>query len=299
MFTTLRSWFAPKSRTIRQRSAPKARLRLERLEDRATPASFTVTNLNSDAAVEDSLPWAVAQANGIGRASTITIDPSLTGPIVLESGLQLQADITVTATGSFNIARDTNAGQFGVIAVAEGTICTLSNLSITGGDSPDTGGGIYNQGTLTVDNCRIRYNKAQDYGGGIYNGGTLTVSQSYVTNNQSDVGGGIRSDPFTTCTLSDSSIISWNQANSYGGGMSIGAEATVTATDTNFQYNQAPTGGGLHVANTATFSLDGGGFEYNRATTGNGGGIWTDAQISISDALITLTTLPATAEAST
>ena len=48
------------------------------------------------------------------------------------------------------------------------------------------GGGIYNDGTLTVDN--FSGNSASS--GGIFNGGTLTVSNSTFSGNSADHGGG-------------------------------------------------------------------------------------------------------------
>src|SRR5262245_4405369 len=71
---SMRSWirdlFArPSTRTIRK--APRrARLRLEALEERAVPATFTVLN-NLDDGSAGSLRWAVDQANASAGADTI------------------------------------------------------------------------------------------------------------------------------------------------------------------------------------------------------------------------------------
>ena len=50
-----------------------------------------------------------------------------------------------------------------------------------GAISFNAGGGIDNQGTLTVSGGNINSNKAQ-WGGGIFNGGTLTISGNATIN---------------------------------------------------------------------------------------------------------------------
>src|SRR5215831_8661307 len=89
---TTRSWirklFArhPRERTIR-RAAQRARLRLEALEDRYVPSTFTVNNLLDDGSV-GSLRWAVGQANSNPGNNTINL-----------SGTQLElTDTTGTET---------------------------------------------------------------------------------------------------------------------------------------------------------------------------------------------------------
>jgi len=51
------------------------------------------------------------------------------------------------------------------------------------------GGGVDNEGTLTVTNCTFSNNDGLD-GGAIYNDGMLTVTNSTFSNNQSTVEGG-------------------------------------------------------------------------------------------------------------
>ena len=45
----------------------------------------------------------------------------------------------------------------------------LNELTIADGSIYGSGGGIYNQGTLTVNNSTFSGNTANLYGGGIYN----------------------------------------------------------------------------------------------------------------------------------
>src|SRR5262247_2023298 len=57
--------------------------------------------------------------------------------------------------------------------------------------SAQVGDGIYNTGTLTVENSTIAGNHVTAFGDGINNGGMLTVENSTITGNSAGDGGGI------------------------------------------------------------------------------------------------------------
>jgi predicted outer membrane repeat protein len=65
---------------------------------------------------------------------------------------------------------------------------TLENLTIINGYS-ENGGGVHNQGRLTIRNCTISKNVAQHSGGGIYSGGSMSaellIEHASITNNES------------------------------------------------------------------------------------------------------------------
>src|SRR5262249_48768584 len=68
----------------------------------------------------------------------------------------------------------------------------ISGLTITGGNAGPSGngGGISNQGKLTLTDCTISDNSALDaLGGGIYNTGRLTVIDSTISDNSTGAGG--------------------------------------------------------------------------------------------------------------
>ena len=86
-------------------------------------------------------------------------------------------------------------GRGRVFLVDTGVTATLRGLTITNGvaeidedeESPDensgNGGGIFNEGTLTVDTCTVTQNAATGNGGGIFNTGTLMVIGGEITDN--------------------------------------------------------------------------------------------------------------------
>jgi hypothetical protein len=91
-----RSLMAGRGTPRRSQARPSARPRLEVLEDRLAPASFTVTN-NADSGA-GSLRAAVDAANLATGSSTITFAPSLAGQkITLTSGeLAISQSMTIT-----------------------------------------------------------------------------------------------------------------------------------------------------------------------------------------------------------
>ena len=213
MFT---SWFQRRE-AARKRSALTAPSRnngrrvflaLEALEDRYVPTTLAVTTAADNVNLAGSLRYELAHAN---NGDVIEIETSQT--IVLTQGeLYLNKNLTIEGMGQ----EKTISGDLlsTVFAVAPGAQVTLSNLDITGGNAI-LGGGVYNDGTLTVSGCNLNGNTGAFAGGAIFNLGTLTVTYSALTGNQAASGGGVYSDG-GTATLSGC-ILSGNTAISGGG----------------------------------------------------------------------------------
>jgi predicted outer membrane repeat protein len=102
---------------------------------------------------------------------------------------------------------------------------TLTDVSVVNNISYGGGGGIYNDGTLTLNNCIVSGNKTEIYqGGGIMNYGSLNVINSTISDNYSgSEGGGIYNDGMA---LISGSVIAGNYAFA-GGGLS-GTSMTIT-----------------------------------------------------------------------
>jgi hypothetical protein len=106
------------------------------------------------------------------------------------------------------------------------------------------GGGIYNSGTMTVENSRLNSNAATYRGGGIFNDGLLKVKTSAVTMNKAAQGGGIFTDRFwESTTILKGSCISGNIADFGGGIYNLG---TTTITNSKIFKNAAAKGGGIY-----------------------------------------------------
>ena len=82
--TWIRNLFARTPRTIRKGPA-RFRPRLEALEDRLAPATFTVTDNSDSASDTGSLRNAVDAANAAGGSNTITFAAALAGQTITAS----------------------------------------------------------------------------------------------------------------------------------------------------------------------------------------------------------------------
>ncbi|MGP8252444.1 MAG: beta strand repeat-containing protein [Terracidiphilus sp.] len=202
-----------------------------------------------------SLRDALLEAASLG-AGSITFDPTAFASaqtITLMNGTLTIAPNTAIAGGGLATVSGNSATI--IFLVNSGTTASLSGLTISNGSSSsgEGGGGISNNGALTVSNSTISGNSATSgnggysYGGGIYNAGTLTLSNSTISGNSAisgnggySYGGGIDSENGTALTLTNSTI-SGNSAGSYGGGINSGG--TSTAANDTIAGNFAGTGG--------------------------------------------------------
>jgi hypothetical protein len=209
-------------RTGRARPARRGpALGVHALEDRAVPATFTVTTL-ADAG-PGSLRQAVLDANARPGADTVQFAPGVRGTITLASQISITDDLTVRGPGAARLAvsgGDTTR-VFAVLpaALADSPFVTptraqvdaapevtLTRLAVTDGlatnapgfDPADPtnpgfafGGGLFNLGgTVHLDRVHLADNQAAGVvtaGGAVANefGGTLTVSRSTFEDNTS------------------------------------------------------------------------------------------------------------------
>ena len=134
-------------------------------------------------AIAAALPGATIQFAGSLCGQTITLT---SGQLALNQNLTIDAS---ALPGGIAINGNQNGNVF---AVAGGATNVLIALTITNGSTAGGGGGIDNDGTLTVNQCTLTGNTAAE-GGGIFNwGNTLTMNQCTLTGNSaSDSGGGI------------------------------------------------------------------------------------------------------------
>ncbi len=156
-----------------------------------------------------------------GSEQTITL---LAGPLVL-SNESAPETITAPAEG----LTISGGGTSGVFQIQAGDTATFIGLSITGGaaGNGNSGGGVLNQGTVSLSNCTISSNSAE-YGGGLDNDGMATLTDCTVTANTATAhGGGLDNGNSATlylvaCTISD------NAAEAAGGGLNNYGTAKLT-----------------------------------------------------------------------
>jgi outer membrane protein assembly factor BamB len=134
-----------------------------------------------------------------------------------------------------------------------GVTATVERFVFENGTPPSFGGGgILNNGTLTLNNSTIRNNS----GGGIRNMGSLTVNESTISGNSNNSGGGGIENFDSSLTL-NTSTISGNTSTSEGAGInnSGGSFSSATLTNSTISANAAAfRGGGVanKINNTVT-----------------------------------------------
>jgi hypothetical protein len=302
MFTTLMSLLMSLTGTRKgqppaRRHAPR-RPRLEPLEERCNPSSFTAFNVTD-------LIGDINAANAAGGANTITLALSTTFKLTAgELYIAPNDNLSVTGNGD-TIQRSTAKGTpaFRIFEVANGASLTLANLTLQGGLA-DQGGGIWSDGTLTMTGCTVRNNQAigagtsrysrgragDASGGGIYvAGGTVSLTSVTLSGNTAQGGNG-GNDAVTITRLGGRNFGPGDGGNGWGGAMYVASGSvslrlcTVTGNSAlagsggNYKGRQGSDGvgygGGLLIVdgNGASVGIDASTlaqFSNNKASTGD------------------------------
>ncbi len=193
---------------------------------------FVVTSLS------DSGPGSLRQALSLDHdGSPITFAPSLAHQtLTLTSTLTIASNVAIDGSSAPGLILS-GGGTTGVINIAAGANVTLANLSVEDGNTSN-GGGVLNNGTLTLSGVTVANNTATGNGGGIENDGTLRLIDSTVANNTagsaSGVGGGIDNDG--SLSVLDSTI-AYNSA--YAGGGVLMRGGTMSALNSIFADDMA------------------------------------------------------------
>jgi len=194
------------------------------------------------------------------------IDDAATGPTIivlmediLVSGtvfVKARQNITLTSGDHGPYKIDAGGGNFTVITNS-GKL-SLTQIKVTGANSTDLGGGIYNNGILFMwDGAVISGNTAKD-GGGVYNCGVLNLEYgAKISNNASrfnipsggGFGGGVWNQ--SVVTMEDGSEISHNRSDTYGGGVYNYDRAEFIMNGGKISGNEAIYGGGVYNSGEA------------------------------------------------
>jgi CSLREA domain-containing protein len=162
----------------------------------------------------------------------------------------------------------------GGILVRAGASLTLTDSVVTGNTAAgasSSGGGIANDGALTLTNVSVGNNSAQA-AGGVHNGAaaSLTMAGGALEQNASTTsGGGLQVSFGSSATLSGV-LFSRNTANGSGGG--IESAGTLTVNDSTINQNTAAINGGGIDLTGGTQTIEGSTITANTAT-GQGAGI--------------------------
>ncbi len=190
---------------------------------------------------------------------TITFSGSVLGQTITMAGTQflLTSSMTINATSSGVTLNGNSASR--IFQINSGNTVILTRLTMINGNVVGNGGGIYNSGTLTINESVLRGHTATAFGGGIVNAAasSLTVNNTTIYNNLLAV-----------------------PINANGGGGGITNSGTMVLNNTTISGN-AVTGSGTGTRNGGGIRNPGGTATLNNVTLvnntagNNGGGITT------------------------
>jgi predicted outer membrane repeat protein len=266
-----------------------------------------ITLLNSPSLPSDLSPQIRAQISGTvhGGDDHIVFDPGLAGAAIVLSGTQIElswvgSPLTIDG-GTAGITLDGNNASR-IFQVDSGVRVSLTHLTVQDGNGitnatfPRVGGGINNQGILTLTNCTVTGNvtghrageQMVGEGGGIASDGVLTIDNCTLRGNSSDFSGGLFGDG--TVTVRNSTLES-NTAFGIGGGFggAIGnGLGTMTVQNCTFRSNLAAfniggNGFGGAIDNSGTLTVANCWFESNSANASGGGAINNEGTATVTD----------------
>lgn len=234
--------------------------------------------------------------NWTSANDTITFNAGMT--VQLNSALVLGKNVSIDGDlNNDNVADVTLDAQYKsqVVSVSGGTTATLEGLVIThglmagnGGNGGDgamvaKGGGIYNAGTLTLDNVMISENAASGGGGG---GGVTPQNAGGAGGGGGAVGGGIGGRGGDTLIYAGS-LGSSNQGGvggSYDNMEGLGGSSTGGAGGIAYPGYSTGRAGGTANAGAMSIGGGGGGSGYDAIGGAGGGavgGIYNDANATL------------------
>jgi len=204
----------------------------------ADDAGSTITTCGATCTLRDAINTALADGNGdidfaSGLSGTITLGGSL--PAISTTG-----SVDIVGPGA-NLLSVSGALTYPILNIAAGTV-DISGLTITGGKTTASGGGIDNTGgTLTLSNSVVNSNSATSNGGAINNGGSMLVSNSTFAANKAASGSAIYNTGVLTMTYS---TVAGNTASA-SGGIYNASGAALKAVNSTFAGNTG-TGSGIY-----------------------------------------------------
>lgn len=256
----------------------------------ATPPPCKVTNLTRGG-TKGTLQKAV---NAARKGDVLSVTGMCKGTTRIAKNLTIRGKRTqATGVPTLNGQRAGSVVTIDVAATVTMVGLTIRNGAALGEDWPfQSGGGIFNAGTLTLRRVVVKDNRARVSGGGIRAQGDLTLVGSWVKGNRiTEAGGdgcGIATE--ATVTLKGTTTVSNNTplsgASCDGAGIAGYLSATLLLQDTAYVTgNKAgdATGGGLFVDNDATAILSDGAWIHQNVADRQGGGAFVEGVLTIQD----------------
>jgi hypothetical protein len=267
-----------------------------------SPSGSDTGDCSSELAPCQTITYALSKSDELYQ-DTLLLDVGVyTENLVIDRNIRIVQDPAKVCPQSHSlnyvpcaIVDGDNAGR--VINIAAGFLTvSLEKLTIRNGDVTDlSGAGIFNNGTLILDDVSIHDNSIHfsnpsgtNYpfsGGAIDNQNTLTIRSSTLYNNSAYDGGGIKS---TGTLIVQNTEIYGNSAVRFGGGIWIPYGSPSTIENSTIWGNSAGSnGGGVCIYSDGTLGNRGEEHIFNNVTiSGNsavisGGGLYSYLKVTM------------------
>lgn len=203
---------------------------------------------------------------GISNSGSLIVSNTniITNTALNGAGITNDGSITMTQILIHENRATGNGGGFASLYTSH---ATFTNATITNNIATIYGGGIANNGTLSVTKSLIKSNKAT-LGGGLSSDGTLTMSQTTIVTNTASNGGGMVNRSGGIANVYQS-MIEQNTATN-GGALVNAAAGKLNLTQTNIAQNVA-TNGTAGIVNEGNVAISTSTIAANSATNGSGG----------------------------
>ena len=277
------------------------------LEERVTPATYTVTNFGNSGT--GTLRAAIDLANGTTANDTIVFDIgssartiNLTSTLPSIEARGTAGKLEIVKQGSATLTLNGNNGgsnrDFRIFNIAAGGDFTLSGVTISGAQTSGSGAAIYNRGGIvSISDCVLTNNIAGEWGGAIRNGASendgseLTLQRCTISNNTAADGGGI-SNHFGADVELYNSTLSGNTASDQGGAIysrttpgSANASTFTVGRSSVLRNNSAGLGGAISNR-YGTLNVQGNSQIYGNNATDFGGAIYNHGTANITNATV-------------
>ncbi len=235
--------------------------------------------------------------DGVSNVQLTATLPDITTTINIIGG----SGVTVLGNADNGVVPNINTSFRAFLVTGAGNL-SMSNITVSNAkENNANGGGLLNQtgGTVSLTNCAFNFNAALNVlggaggaGGGISNNGTMTLTNTEVSFNDASVlGGGIFNGANGALTLTESTVAfnTNNTASTIGGGGIYNAAATVPLTVNRSLIRSNLTGGngGGIFNNAGVTNITNSTLAFNSAFANNGGGFYNFGTTTITNSTIT------------
>jgi hypothetical protein len=226
---------------------------------------LTVNGAIGKATADDVIKVAIGTYTGSGT-EVVLIDKNIT----LLGGWD-KTFTTRSGRSTIN-GQDTRRG----VTINAGPVVVIDRFAIQNGLTRYDGGGIHNEGALSLSNSLLSGNRSKENGGGIYNLGALTVRRSTIRDNTAYSGGAILN--LGTATL-DNSTLNRNRLTGFQPGSAINNSGTLILNNSTINGNTGSEA--IYNSYEGKLTLNNSTISGNKGPYSVGGGIVNDDGLAI------------------